>query len=287
MILVGRRAAVLSDPCSMISVVTTSSVECAFRGCDRTPRTQGYCGSHYAQWRRAGETWELGARVRSHASDSECTFDPCDRPQYIRGLCTAHDAQMRRTGETWEVGTQRKRRQASRSNRLCSFDGCERPHSARGYCKSHVRQLRADGEVWEVGTRRGHKRLRDLTDVERRRRKSDYMRAWYYGLTVDELYEFFAKHNYRCGICGAPGDPAKRGGGFVVDHDHACCPSPTATISERRQTGYVTKPTPTCGRCNRGLLCVACNAGIGQFRDDPENLIAALAYLGVKVERID
>lgn len=108
-----------------------------------------------------------------------------------------------------------------------------------------------------------------------------YQRAWSYGMTVPQMQEFFEEHGWRCGICGTLADPTKRGLGLVIDHDHKCCT--ITSPRERAATRNWGRPR-TCGRCNRGLLCVACNAGIGQFQDDSERLIAALAYLGVKVE---
>jgi Recombination endonuclease VII len=48
-----------------------------------------------------------------------------------------------------------------------------------------------------------------------------------------------------------------------VDHDHNCCPG-----------------DKSCGKCIRGLLCRACNSGIGHLRDSPAVLSAALHYLG-------
>lgn len=66
-----------------------------------------------------------------------------------------------------------------------------------------------------------------------------------------------------CAICRAPFD----GSTPCVDHDHACCPSGSS-----------------CGRCVRGLLCSPCNKGLGNFADDPDRLMAAVAYLLTRVD---
>jgi hypothetical protein len=87
-------------------------------------------------------------------------------------------------------------------------------------------------------------------------------RMWAFGLTPDEFERMFQEQAGRCGICGTEmhltGDRRKDGSlktnGICVDHCHA--------------TGVV-----------RGLLCAPCNKGLGFFRDDPERLRAAVAYL--------
>jgi hypothetical protein len=49
---------------------------------------------------------------------------------------------------------------------------------------------------------------------------------------------------------------------FTIDHDHSCCDS-----------------VKTCGRCVRGILCVNCNAGLGNFDDNADLLVLAIEYL--------
>lgn len=73
-----------------------------------------------------------------------------------------------------------------------------------------------------------------------------------------------AKQGGACAICRStvPGGQGR----FHLDHNHACC--------DLRST---------CGKCVRGLLCSACNAGIGLFQDDPNLLYAALMYISTKV----
>ena len=74
-----------------------------------------------------------------------------------------------------------------------------------------------------------------------------------YGITPDEYFELLAAQGGGCAICTAE-KPGGRGKRFHVDHDH--------------ETGEV-----------RGLLCHACNIGLGAFGDDIDRMTAAMAYL--------
>jgi hypothetical protein len=76
-------------------------------------------------------------------------------------------------------------------------------------------------------------------------------RALMYGLTVAEIEAIRERQGGVCAIC-RQGSPNERD--LCIDHDHS--------------TGEV-----------RGLLCVLCNSGLGQFRDDPVILRAAIEYL--------
>ncbi|MBX3227076.1 MAG: endonuclease VII domain-containing protein [Labilithrix sp.] len=68
-----------------------------------------------------------------------------------------------------------------------------------------------------------------------------------YGVTTRDVRAMLAAQDGRCAICRAP-DPG------CVDHCH-----------DTRRV--------------RGMLCRKCNAGLGQFRDDPRLLRAAIRYL--------
>jgi len=84
----------------------------------------------------------------------------------------------------------------------------------------------------------------------------DYMWAKHiqllYGITAEDYDALLVRQNGGCAICGTT-KPGGRGS-FHVDHDHT--------------TGVV-----------RGLLCHGCNVGIGNLGDDPDRLMAAVAYL--------
>jgi hypothetical protein len=73
-----------------------------------------------------------------------------------------------------------------------------------------------------------------------------------YGITPEQYDEMLEAQGGGCAICGKP--PGKTA--LHVDHCH--------------ETGRV-----------RGLLCFSCNAGLGQFKHDPELLEAALMYTAV------
>lgn len=78
-----------------------------------------------------------------------------------------------------------------------------------------------------------------------------------YGLTQDRYDRMFEEQNNLCAICGNPESRMNRGGKvarLTVDHCH--------------QTNNV-----------RGLLCHACNIGLGKFQDNIEIMFNAIAYL--------
>lgn len=73
-----------------------------------------------------------------------------------------------------------------------------------------------------------------------------------YGMTLEEFEAKVKEQDGKCAICK---EELKFGtGGCAVDHDH------------------------TTNRV-RGLLCRLCNVGVGHFRENPELLLRAVAYL--------
>lgn len=92
------------------------------------------------------------------------------------------------------------------------------------------------------------------SDAARARQREHNRRAKLlrlFGLTVEEFDALLDAQGGACAICESPCRTGKR---LAVDHDHG--------------TGDV-----------RGLLCAACNRGLGYFRDDPNLLVRAAAYL--------
>lgn len=83
-----------------------------------------------------------------------------------------------------------------------------------------------------------------------------------FNLTLERYREILAIQGGRCAICGRDTPSERRNTRFHVDHDHRCCPGRTS-----------------CGECVRGLLCHACNTALGNFKDSPDLLMAAAAYI--------
>ena len=82
------------------------------------------------------------------------------------------------------------------------------------------------------------------------RRKCDIYRK--YSLSPRQYEKLFEKHKGCCAICGRCQSELKRT--LCIDHDHK-----TREI--------------------RGLLCPACNRGVGYFQDSSELLNKAIQYL--------
>ena len=84
-------------------------------------------------------------------------------------------------------------------------------------------------------------------------RARDLNRQYLYGLTSAEFDAMLAGQGGVCAICGTAEWPG-RANAPHVDHCH-----------ESNQI--------------RGILCHDCNIGLGNFKDDPTRLMAAVAYL--------
>ena len=74
-----------------------------------------------------------------------------------------------------------------------------------------------------------------------------------FGMTQEEWNTLFSTQGNKCAICGST-TPGRKDKHWCLDHDH--------------KTG---RP--------RGILCNGCNMGLGNFKDNRDNLAAAVEYL--------
>lgn len=84
------------------------------------------------------------------------------------------------------------------------------------------------------------------------KRPIDYHRQYNYGMDREDFDRMVLDQDGLCAICGLVQIGENRS--LAVDHCHT--------------TGKV-----------RGLLCDPCNLGLGNFKDNPENLLKAAEYL--------
>lgn len=101
-------------------------------------------------------------------------------------------------------------------------------------------------------------------------RKNNFVRVRHnrlrqkFQISLGDYNTMLFEQGYVCAICLKP-ETMKRGGKVVelsVDHDRSCCPT-----------------SVSCGKCVRGLLCYACNTGIGRFNDDVAVIDRAIRYI--------
>lgn len=125
-----------------------------------------------------------------------------------------------------------------------------REYRQRDGYKKHMNEYHRQYRKTPEGLAKRREWARANHDPEKARERALWSN---YEMTLKEYDTLLAKQNFRCAICVKPGTKT-RFGGFHVDHNH--------------ETGVV-----------RGLLCGPCNVGIGQFREKPKILAAAIAYL--------
>jgi hypothetical protein len=117
-----------------------------------------------------------------------------------------------------------------------------RKYYHQSWCKECLRKKNVEYHRTPAGA---------ISDMRRKLRKN-------HGIELESYQQMLQKQKGVCAICKQEEKSCKtRGQGtrpLSVDHDHV--------------TGQI-----------RGLLCSRCNAGLGNFRDDPERLREAIAYL--------
>jgi hypothetical protein len=175
-----------------------------------------------------------------------CSFTECPRPSHARDLCIAHYKQQR-AGRPLSL-------LPPMEIKLCSFDDCTRPRRVYDLCDSHNWTERRKGTPSQMWNGQGRPYNRNQRRLLR------------FGITPERYDEMLEEQDGVCAICKRPETRVSAHTGEIqplaIDHDHACCPA-----------------RKSCGRCVRRLLCGDCNNGLGQFRDNPDRLIAAAQYL--------
>ena len=139
-----------------------------------------------------------------------------------------------------------------------------RPDGLYVYCKQCVKVIhrpppekrRQYNEKWrksnlEKINQYGKEYRKQNPEAARRyRRQSDLKRK--YGINTKDYSTLWDKQEYKCAICSCTRKPDEPN--FPVDHNHI--------------SGKV-----------RGILCPACNTGLGFFRDDKDILFKASCYV--------
>jgi len=107
---------------------------CKIDGCKRHHKAQGYCATHYAQFRR-GASVTKQIKTRDHSQFECCTEDGCNNPVKAKGLCAAHYQRLLRHGHTMY-------RDRKKPAKFCSVSTCDNHLYANGICHSHYLKSR-------------------------------------------------------------------------------------------------------------------------------------------------
>lgn len=257
-------------------------------GCklDKPIKARGMCAACYTHWQKYGTT----ERVRMRRG--QCTVEGCENPAHGRGMCHTHLKRLRVSGTTadpranqapppshhplypqWVEFNRAKNARPVVDRWKEDFavfvaEVGERPSKRhRLYQRDRDQPLGPGNFVWRHAL---VERQQDETQQEynkryRRAHKDAYGTDYHDGglrlkygadFGLREYLAMFEAQGGKCAVCKQDEVEAKHGKvkALAVDHDHV--------------TGAV-----------RGLLCSACNTGLGKFRDNAELLLTAAAYL--------
>ena len=177
---------------------------------------------------------------------AECGF--CHNVKFIaaHGLCRACFSRERLNG-TPDYKPKRVRA-------TCSEPGCDERVVSFGKCERHRSRYKRKTDPRMVSVQTGT--TEELKAKFLLRKDSNLRRD--FGITLAQYDSKFAEQNGVCAICGQPDKRVHKATklpmNLAVDHCHN-------------------------SKKIRGLLCSNCNTGLGNFKDDPNILRAAVAYL--------
>ena len=269
---------------------------CSIEGCGGRVSSRGWCRPHYNRWYRYGDPLAGGPGRVYVKSGRTCTIEDCARPHYGGGLCNAHYQRKKRGAPMNTPVRPPVSRPAGTAEKTCTYGDCTDKHFSLGFCSLHYSRHYHGTDMdapRRVRLRPGEFRICATPECENKARSRGlcarhYMAQYerptqckapqcdspehakgycqpHYGIMQrfnisPEVWEqMYAEQGGRCAIC----DVAVTRREVQTDHDHACC--------EQSAT--------SCGACVRGLLCFACNSGLGRFKDSRALLAAASMYL--------
>jgi hypothetical protein len=164
--------------------------------------------------------------------------------------------QCRRCGETKPVSQMKMDKR--NGDHYSSF--CKSCHSAA----SISWQVENRARVNETRRARYRKKRDEINAARKASYDPDAMRwerrRFLYKVTKEWYFETLEKQGGGCGICGSKQSDGSRA--MHIDHDHNCCAT-----------------TPTCGKCNRGVLCHKCNTSLHAVESSDDWISKAIRYL--------
>jgi hypothetical protein len=210
------------------------------------------CNAHYLQM-RAGKPFTT-PRNTTPAASLTCSFEPCDRPQAAKGFCTSHYAQQRVGKELVPLyGYQRQRGTLAHRD----SQGRKECVQCRGW---HDEASFGPSKKNSDGLRSECRDCRQNFYFANREKLIEARVLRHFNITIEDRDRMLDQQGGKCATCRTDEPGAK---GWVIDHDHSCCP----------EAGR------SCGDCIRGILCSRCNLTLGLVNDDPDILDSLKQYL--------
>lgn len=187
--------------------------------------------------------------------DGYCRYCRACRREKRQKWYAEHREEKRETDRLYHINNREKRCKRERERRA------QDPEKARAYFRNrykndseYAKQVRRNARQWEIDNpekKRARSRRYKAT-----RRYHLHLKSRF-GITQADYDAMVAAQGNLCAICGQP--PKGKRPKLYVDHCHKAEQAGTMKI--------------------RQLLCQSCNIGLGAFKDNPDLLQAAMAYL--------